>query len=114
MALELIRRIIGSAKVKDITQIRDKEARAFAEKFCIRLAKDNIFNRGMHYHSRESYIQAIQHFLDVDDHAFIMSRLLYITWLMWRKTTCNKDKALFLRQQKRYRSVDKRSLEIYH
>ena len=78
-ALELIRRIIGSAKVKGITEIRDKQRRAFAEKFCIRLAKDIIFNRGTRYHSGDSYTQAMQYFLDVDDHAFITSRYLHAT-----------------------------------
>lgn len=64
-SLELIRRIIGSAKVKDITQIRDRQHRAFAEKFCIRLAKDIIFHRETRYHNGESYIQAMRYYVSI-------------------------------------------------
>lgn len=43
--LELIRRIVGMANVKDITSIEDKEKRARAEKICITAAIDFIKNR---------------------------------------------------------------------
>ena len=43
--LELIRRIVGMANVKDITSIEDKEKRARAEKICIIAAIDFIKNR---------------------------------------------------------------------
>ncbi|WP_369901266.1 S-methyl-5-thioribose kinase [Bacillus manliponensis] len=37
--LELIRRIVGLAKVKDITSIKDEQARARAERICLQAAK---------------------------------------------------------------------------
>ena len=43
--LELIRRIVGMANVKDITSIENKEKRARAEKICITAAIDFIKNR---------------------------------------------------------------------
>ena len=43
--LELIRRIVGMANVKDITTIADEAARARAEKICITAAIDFIKNR---------------------------------------------------------------------
>ncbi len=43
--LELIRRIVGVAKVKDITTIEDPEARAAAERLCVMTAKRLIMNR---------------------------------------------------------------------
>lgn len=43
--LELIRRIVGMANVKDITTIADETARARAEKICITAAIDFIMNR---------------------------------------------------------------------
>lgn len=43
--MELIRRIVGVAKVKDITSIADEEARACWEKRLIHLAKTLIFRR---------------------------------------------------------------------
>lgn len=42
---ELARRIIGIAKVKDITSIKEEKARLSAEIFCLSLAKDLIMNR---------------------------------------------------------------------
>ena len=41
----MIRRIVGLAKVKDITSIEDEVKRARAEQICLRLAKDCIINR---------------------------------------------------------------------
>lgn len=43
--LELLRRIIGLAKVKDITSIEDTEARVLAETICITVGKTFILNR---------------------------------------------------------------------
>lgn len=44
--LEMIRRIVGMANVKDITTIADEAARARAEKICITAGIDFIKNRG--------------------------------------------------------------------
>ena len=43
--LEMIRRIVGMANVKDITTIADQAARARAEKICITAGIDFIKNR---------------------------------------------------------------------
>lgn len=43
--LELIRRIVGMAKVKDITLIADEQKRARAERICLRFAKECILHR---------------------------------------------------------------------
>ena len=43
--LELVRRIVGLANVKDITTIADESKRAAAEKICILTAKSFIMNR---------------------------------------------------------------------
>ncbi|MFT5872050.1 MAG: 5-methylthioribose kinase [Clostridium sp.] len=43
--MELCRRIIGLAHVKDITSIEDAEKRTEAEKFCLTLGKNLIINR---------------------------------------------------------------------
>lgn len=43
--LELSRRIIGMAQVKDITTIPDEKARVRAERFCLTAAKDFIMKR---------------------------------------------------------------------
>jgi 5-methylthioribose kinase len=43
--LELIRRIVGAAKVRDITSIKDDSSRARAEQIGIVLGKELIFNR---------------------------------------------------------------------
>lgn len=43
--LELIRRTVGMANVKDLTTIKDEETRARAEKICITAAIDYIMNR---------------------------------------------------------------------
>ncbi|WP_242225055.1 S-methyl-5-thioribose kinase [Bacillus cereus group sp. BfR-BA-01380] len=46
--LELIRRIVGLAKVKDITSISDEEARARAERICLQAAKSFILQASTH------------------------------------------------------------------
>ena len=43
--LELIRRTVGMANVKDLTTVKDEEKRARAEKICIMAAIDFIMNR---------------------------------------------------------------------
>jgi 5-methylthioribose kinase len=41
----MIRRIVGLAKVKDITSIEDVEKRVRAERICLKIAKDCMINR---------------------------------------------------------------------
>ncbi|HJV31988.1 MAG TPA: S-methyl-5-thioribose kinase, partial [Bacillales bacterium] len=43
--LELIRRIVGLAKVKDITSIEDINLRTQAERLCLKMAKKLILDR---------------------------------------------------------------------
>ena len=43
--LELCRRILGLAHVKDITSIADEKKRAAAEEFCLRFGKELVMNR---------------------------------------------------------------------
>lgn len=59
MGLEMIRRIVGMAKVKDITSIEDEKKRIRAERICIILAKDCIKNRER-FQSGADYMSAIQ------------------------------------------------------
>jgi len=54
--LELCRRIVGMAQVKDITSIQDDNARQRAERICLTIAKKYIKNR-------ESYISG-EHFVN--------------------------------------------------
>jgi 5-methylthioribose kinase len=54
--LELCRRIVGMARVKDITSIQDENARQRAERICMTIAKKYIKNR-------ESYIWG-EHFVN--------------------------------------------------
>lgn len=54
--LELCRRIVGMAQVRDITSIQDENARARAERICMTIAKKYIKNR-------ESYICG-EHFVN--------------------------------------------------
>lgn len=56
--LELIRRIVGLAKVKDITSIDDTTKRARAEKICITYAKDLIKNRN-HFKTGTDFVTAL-------------------------------------------------------
>lgn len=55
--LELIRRTIGAAKVKDITTIKDEDERAMAERLCISLGKELILNR-VRIMDSDSYFEA--------------------------------------------------------
>jgi 5-methylthioribose kinase len=56
--LELTRRIIGLAKVKDITSIEDKNDRVRAERICLTLAKNLIKNRNV-FKTGEQYLEAL-------------------------------------------------------
>lgn len=57
--LELIRRTIGAAKVKDITSIKDESERATAERLCISLGKELVLNRSKILDS-DSYFDAFK------------------------------------------------------
>lgn len=57
--LEINRRIVGSAKVKDIAGIKDPEQRAKAERICVLAAKEFILNRYNSYQNGEDYIKSI-------------------------------------------------------
>ena len=59
VGLELIRRTVGMANVKDITSINDENKRVRAEKIVITLAKDCIMNRGK-FISGKDYRGAIE------------------------------------------------------
>ena len=56
--LELIRRTVGLANVKDITSIEDASKRAKAEKICILTAKDFIMNRE-NFKTGEDFVAAL-------------------------------------------------------
>ncbi|MEQ6390277.1 S-methyl-5-thioribose kinase [Bacillaceae bacterium S4-13-58] len=56
--LELTRRIVGLAKVKDITSIQDSNDRVRAERVCLSLAKDLIKNRST-YKTGNDYLVAL-------------------------------------------------------
>ncbi|MEB3056331.1 MULTISPECIES: S-methyl-5-thioribose kinase [Bacillus] len=57
--LELIRRIVGLAKVKDITSISSDEARAGAERICLQAAKKFIL-RANEYKTGASFLQTLK------------------------------------------------------
>ena len=61
--LELIRRTVGLANVKDITSIQDIEKRAKAEKICILLGKDCIMNRES-FKCGKDFINALNKVID--------------------------------------------------
>lgn len=56
---ELIRRIIGDAKVKDITTIPNVEQKCKAEQFCVLVGKELIMNR-MHILNSNEYLSIIE------------------------------------------------------
>jgi len=60
---ELIRRIIGSAKVKDITGIADANARIEAERICVLAAKAYIMNRKTMFRSGKDYVEQLHNAL---------------------------------------------------
>lgn len=55
VGLEMIRRIVGLANVKDITTIKDEGLRVQAERICILAAKNFIINRE-HFNSGKDFI----------------------------------------------------------
>ncbi|WP_243525573.1 S-methyl-5-thioribose kinase [Bacillus pseudomycoides] len=57
--LELIRRIVGLAKVKDITSIPNKEVRARAERICLQAAKKFILHAS-EYQTGASFLQTLK------------------------------------------------------
>ena len=57
---ELNRRIVGSAKVKDIAGIEDVKKRARAEKICVLSGKEFIMNRNTAFQSGEDYIMVLK------------------------------------------------------
>ncbi|MCI0766321.1 S-methyl-5-thioribose kinase [Bacillus sp. TL12] len=57
--LELIRRIVGLAKVKDITSIPNDESRARAERICLQAAKEFIL-RADEYRTGTSFLQTLK------------------------------------------------------
>lgn len=58
--LELCRRILGIAHVKDITTIEDVQKRAVAEKFCLTFGKEVVINRENMIDGK-SYLELIEH-----------------------------------------------------
>lgn len=61
--LELNRRIIGLAKVKDITSITDEPKRVRAERICLSAAKEFILGRD-HYSSGNDFLQTLKQSAD--------------------------------------------------
>lgn len=57
--LELCRRIVGLAHVKDITSIEDEKARLKAERICLTAAKKYIKNREQ-YHTGEDFLNTLK------------------------------------------------------
>lgn len=57
--LEMIRRTVGLANVKDITSIQDEEKRTTAERICILTAKDFIINRN-NFNMGKEFIDALK------------------------------------------------------
>ncbi|MBE5108239.1 S-methyl-5-thioribose kinase [Bacillus thuringiensis] len=57
--LELIRRIVGLAKVKDITCIENEEARARAERICLQVAREFIL-RANQYKTGTSFVETLK------------------------------------------------------
>ncbi|WDV47973.1 S-methyl-5-thioribose kinase [Clostridiaceae bacterium M8S5] len=61
--LEIIRRIVGIAKVEDITSIQDEHKRAEVEKILIRVGKEFILNRDQ-YKTGMQYVQTLKKFVN--------------------------------------------------
>lgn len=59
VGLEMIRRIVGDAKVKDITSIKDEEKRAKVEEILILTGKEFIMNRNR-YETGEQFIETLK------------------------------------------------------
>jgi 5-methylthioribose kinase len=60
--LELIRRIVGLAKVKDITSIEDKNLRTKAERICLKMAKKLILERTT-FKKGKNYINVLKNMI---------------------------------------------------
>ena len=58
--LELNRRIVGSAKVKDIAGIKDRKNREMAEKICVLTAKELIMKRESNFFRGCDYVEAVR------------------------------------------------------
>lgn len=58
--LELNRRIVGSAKVKDINGIEDAAQKAYAERICVLTAKQFIMKRTEAYRCGQDYIDTLR------------------------------------------------------
>jgi 5-methylthioribose kinase len=65
--LELIRRIIGLAKVKDITSIANTEDRATAERICLEIAKTFIMKR-QNYKTGKDFLETLRIAIAVSAH----------------------------------------------
>lgn len=57
--LEINRRIVGSAKVKDIVEIAEPNQRMIAERICVRAAKEFILKRHGKYQEGKDYIRTL-------------------------------------------------------
>ena len=57
---EVIRRVVGSAKVKDLEHVQDPAARIRMERICITAAKAFILNRREGFAEGRSYIAALR------------------------------------------------------
>ncbi|WLR50366.1 S-methyl-5-thioribose kinase [Bacillus tianshenii] len=64
VGLELIRRIVGLAQVKDITSIEDESSRVRAERMCLSAAKQFIMKR-TEFTTGEDFLQAVKEFEQV-------------------------------------------------
>lgn len=62
--LELNRRIVGSAKVKDIDEIADRGKKAYAERICVLAAKQFIMERTAAYRHGQDYIDTLKNVRD--------------------------------------------------
>lgn len=62
--LEMIRRIVGTARVKDIDGIEDPRGKAAAERICVMAAKEMIKNRSENYFQGRCYLEAIKRSVD--------------------------------------------------
>ncbi|RWR13956.1 S-methyl-5-thioribose kinase [Siminovitchia fortis] len=61
--LEIIRRIVGLAKVKDITSIENTDSRVRAERICLTLAK-NLIKRRNEFKEGKDYTEALHQAID--------------------------------------------------
>ncbi len=64
VGLELIRRIVGVAKVKDITCIENREKRTAAERICVLAAKEYVLNRNNGFFNGDAYAETLKRAAD--------------------------------------------------